>query len=162
MIIDDKSNGASYQVLQNYNTPPASVNSNKRSNEEMGNIDETSEPPQKMTHAELLFVRMQDIQNTVVENLTARAEDMRLQHIHKLGEAKIGDTVQVDVSGVDRGPGDLPMISCYILKINNETSMYKIATKHGVIEGWLARNQFQLCKQKLFTIDQVNIEKEFS
>ena len=66
MIIDEESNGASYEVLQNYNTPPASVNSNKRTNEEMGNIDETSEPPQKMTHAELFFFRMQDIQNTVV------------------------------------------------------------------------------------------------
>ncbi|CAF0997745.1 unnamed protein product, partial [Brachionus calyciflorus] len=39
---------------------------------------------------------------------------MEEQHIHKLGEAKVGDTVQVPVNEVDLGPADLINVLAYI------------------------------------------------
>ncbi|RNA07668.1 hypothetical protein BpHYR1_046460 [Brachionus plicatilis] len=47
------------------------------------------------------------------ENLNT-ADAMAMQHIHKLGEAKFGDTVQVSVPDVDRGPPDPFNILAYI------------------------------------------------
>ncbi|RNA39667.1 hypothetical protein BpHYR1_022093 [Brachionus plicatilis] len=62
------------------------------------------------------------------ENLKTGAEAMAMQHIHKLGEAIFGDTVQI--SDVDRGPADPVNILAYITKINNH-KLYQLATKHA-------------------------------
>ena len=87
---------------------------------------------------------------------------MRQQHIYKLGEDAIGDTVSVQVSDVDRASGDLPNVLCYILNINKERALYQLATKHGIVEGWLNRDQFSLCKQKIVKFDTLKLDKEFS
>ncbi|CAF0967028.1 unnamed protein product [Brachionus calyciflorus] len=106
-------------------------------------------------------IKLKDIQNSSVESLRNAAEVMAQQHIHKLGEAKVGDTVQVSVPDVDRGPADPVNILAYILKIN-EHGLYRLATKHGIISGWHARNYFQICKQKLIKFESLNLTKESS
>ena len=45
---------------------------------------------------------------------------MAQQHIHRLGEATVGDTVQVPVPDVNRGPGDVLHVLAYIIKINQQ------------------------------------------
>ncbi|CAF1026090.1 unnamed protein product, partial [Brachionus calyciflorus] len=92
-----------------------------------------------------------DIQETCSHNLRNAAEKMAQQHIHKLGESKVGDTVQVPVHEVDRGAGDLLNILAYIVKINKQ-----LATKHGIIKGWFSRNMFHICKQKLISPESLD------
>ena len=87
-------------------------------------------------------IKIADIQATCTENLTSFANKMAQQHIHKLGEAKVGDTVQVPVPDVDRGPADLIHILAYITQINKLHMTYQLATKHGIITGWHARKLF--------------------
>ncbi|CAF0781853.1 unnamed protein product [Brachionus calyciflorus] len=70
---------------------------------------------------------------------------MEQQHIQKLGEAKVGDTVQVPVNEVDRGPADLINVLAYITKLDKSYMTYQLATKHGIIAGWHTRNKFHLC-----------------
>lgn len=106
-------------------------------------------------------IKIRDIQNSCSENLKNAAEAMAMQHIHKLGEAKVGDTVQVSVPDVDRGPADPVNILAYITKINNH-KLYQLATKHGIIKGWHARNSFQICKQKLIKFEQLDLSIERS
>ncbi|CAF1016654.1 unnamed protein product [Brachionus calyciflorus] len=84
------------------------------------------------------------------------------QHIHKLGEAKIGDTVQVPIPDVDRGPGDLINILAYILDTNKSNMTYRLGTKHGIISGWDTRNKFHICKQKLLCLESLDLSKESS
>ena len=45
--------------------------------------------------------------------------------IRKLGQAKVGDTVQVELSKFDRGPLDCNYLLAYITEINDEHSLYK-------------------------------------
>lgn len=87
---------------------------------------------------------------------------MAQQHIHKLGEAKIGDTVQVPVPEVDRGPGDLPHILACIVEINKTNFTYRLATKHGLLKGWASRNQFAICAQRLIDASSLELGKEYS
>ena len=68
------------------------------------------------------------------------------QHMPKLCEVKVGDTVQVPVPEVDRGPGYLLHVLVYITRIKNAKSLYKLASKHGVLSGMYSRNQFHILK----------------
>ncbi|CAF0839758.1 unnamed protein product [Brachionus calyciflorus] len=78
-------------------------------------------------------------------NLQETVEKTAQQHIQKLGEAKVGDTVQLPVPEEDRGPADPQNIFAYILKISEKNMNYKLATKHGIIVGWFSRNLFSIC-----------------
>ena len=86
----------------------------------LSDINSERERASKMTRSEINAIRMDDIRSTVVSNLI---EKMSVQHIHKLGEAQVGDRVQVPMPDVDRGPGDLTNALAYILKV---CKFYKI------------------------------------
>ena len=90
-----------------------------------------------------------------VENLHAAADKMATQHIRKLGEAKVGDTVQVELSKLDCN-----YLLAYITEINEERSLYKLCTTKGMIKGWQARNVFAICRQKLVKYDSLDFSKE--
>ncbi|RNA32040.1 ATP-dependent DNA helicase pif1 [Brachionus plicatilis] len=87
----------------------------------------------KQTCFEANAIKIRDIQNSCGENLKTAAEAMAMQHIHKLGEAKVADTVQVSVPDVDRGPADPVNILAFITKIKNH-KLYQLATKYGIIK----------------------------
>ncbi|RNA01085.1 KRAB-A domain-containing 2-like [Brachionus plicatilis] len=87
------------------------------------------------------------------------AEKIEQQHIHKLGEAKVGDTVQVPAPDVYQGPADLTNVLAFITKIDNRQMNYQLETKHGIIAGWHARNKFHICKQKLLTLESLDLNK---
>ncbi|CAF0824934.1 unnamed protein product [Brachionus calyciflorus] len=110
----------------------------------MASDDLVMEISSKIKYFESNAIKLKDIQNSCGESLRNAAEVMAQQLIHKLGEAKVGDTLQVSVPDVDRGPADPVNILAYILKIN-EHGLYRLATKHGIISGWHARNYFQIC-----------------
>ena len=92
--------------------------------------------------------------------INIRSFNLAQQHIHKLGEAKVGYTVQVPVPDVDRGPGDLLNILAYIVKINKQHMTYQLATKHGIKKGWFSRNMFHICKQKLISPESLDLNTE--
>jgi hypothetical protein len=73
----------------------------------------------------------------------------------KFGE--IGDNVAIPIPMVDRGRGDPRNILGVILDCD-EQNMYTIAVKSGVIGSKYARNQFDLCPQKLLTCNDVNTQ----
>ena len=57
----------------------------------------------------------------------------------------MGDNVAIPIPMVDRGRGD-PRNILYVILVCNEQNMYTIAVKSKY-----ARNQFDLCPQKLLT-----------
>jgi hypothetical protein len=97
------------------------------------------------TRVNVFYKFYASISSTVSHNLRTRAEKMAQQHIHKLGEAKVGDTVKVQVPSVDRGHADMLHILAYILKVDTAHATYQLATKHGILDGWQSRNMFEIC-----------------
>ncbi|RNA20406.1 hypothetical protein BpHYR1_037758 [Brachionus plicatilis] len=75
---------------------------------------EVVDPTTKISRIEKNAINIAQIESTCSENLKQNAEKLAQQHVHKLGEAKVGDTVQVPVPDVDRGPADLLNILAYI------------------------------------------------
>ena len=57
---------------------------------------------------------------------------------------------------VDRGKGDQRNILDVIMQVCDEQIMYTIDVKSGIISSKYARNQFDLCTQKLLTNCDVN------
>ena len=78
----------------------------------------------------------------------------------KCGEA--GDNVAVPVPMVDRGRGDARNILGVIVNRDITTDIYTIAVKARVLKGGYARNQFDLCPQKLLSMTDVNLDKHVS
>ena len=74
-----------------------------------------------------------------------------------LKSGEVGDNVAIPIPMVDRGRGDPRNILGVILDCD-EHNMYTIAVKSGIISSKYARNQFDLCPQKLLTNCDVNME----
>ena len=62
--------------------------------------------------------------SAAVDDLHTATDKMAFQHIRKLGQAKVGDIVQVELSEFDRGPLDCNYLLVYITEINDERSLY--------------------------------------
>ena len=73
----------------------------------------------------------------------------------KAGEA--GDNVAVPIPMVDRGRGD-PRNILGVIVDRDENDMYTIAVKAGVLKAKYARNQFDLCPQRLLNDNDVDMD----
>lgn len=65
----------------------------------------------------------------------------------------VGDNVSVPVSQFDRSKGDPPNVIGVVLAA--EDNGYVIGTKRGIINGKLARNQFEFVQYKGLTAENV-------
>ena len=72
-----------------------------------------------------------------------------------------GDNVAVPIPSVDRGRGD-PRNILGVILYRDKRDQYRIAVKSGILKGLYSRNQFDLCPQKLLTLDHVNQEQSIS
>lgn len=70
-----------------------------------------------------------------------------------------GDNVTVAIPLVDRGRGDPRNLIAVVLDRDNN-DMYKLAAKHGILQGKYSRNQFSLCSEKLYQIEDMNTTTE--
>ena len=72
-----------------------------------------------------------------------------------------GDNVTVPVPLVDRGRGDSRNLLGIILD-RDENDLYRIAVRAGILKGKYARNQFDLCMQRLLLENDVKNDVEVS
>ena len=69
------------------------------------------------------------------------------------------DNVAVPIPLVDRDSGDQRNIGLLGVIVNRDLDTdHTIAVKAGVLHGRYPRNQFDLCPQRLLTLDDVNRE----
>ena len=68
-----------------------------------------------------------------------------------------GDNVAVPIPAVDRGRGD-PRHLLGVIADVDDNEQYTIACPSGVLKGKYARNQFDVCPQRLLLLDDVNGE----
>ena len=93
------------------------------------------------------------------ENLEKQAEKMKKESDKKFGEASVGTTVRVPVPEVDRGKGDHRSILGVVLESDN--GFYKIGTRSGVLKSKMVRSQFDTCREKIISSDEVP-DKEYA
>ena len=72
------------------------------------------------------------------------------------------DNIAVPVPLVDRGCGDPWNILGIIVNRNLDTDQYTIAVKAGILNGSYSRDQFDLCPQRLLTVNDVDQENQVS
>ena len=71
-------------------------------------------------------------------------------------EYNVGNNVTVAIPSVDRGRLNPENLIGVIIK-KDSNGMYQIAVKSGVLEGELARNQFDICG--LYSIEDMDLKK---
>ena len=75
----------------------------------------------------------------------------RIEHV----AGNPGDNVTVPIPLVDRGRADPRNIMGIIID-RDSNDLYRIAVRGGILKGKYARNQFDLCAQKLLNYDDVS------
>lgn len=78
---------------------------------------------------------------TAAENLVKQAKKMKATTDKSHPPANIGDNVTIPIPDVDKGKGDLRNIIGVILQKNDE-GLYKVGTKHGVLQKLYCRYYF--------------------
>lgn len=93
------------------------------------------------------------------DGLVKQAERMikRSRIVNRAGD--IGDNVTIPIPMFDRGRGD-PRNIIGVLVDRDENDMYRIAVRAGVLKGKYSRNQFDLCTQKLYVMEDVKTDTE--
>ena len=98
--------------------------------------------------------RIQKRRATPYSGQVAQAERVVKRTRVDLNAGVAGDNVAVPIPLVDRGRGDPRNILGVIVNRNLDTDT--IAVKAGILNGCYSRNQFDLCLQRLLTLDDVD------
>ncbi|CAG5004981.1 unnamed protein product [Parnassius apollo] len=133
----------------------------EKSDKETENQGNTTDPS-KITQSDQEIVialdkRKQDIGNIrklVGQSLKKQADKMLALSSVKYPAANTGDNVVVKIPDVDRAKADDRNIMVVIISLETE-GMYKLGTKHGILNQLYARNQFTVCKETFVTVDIV-------
>jgi hypothetical protein len=72
-----------------------------------------------------------------------------------------GDNVIVPIPLVDRGKGD-PRNLIGVILDRDENDLYKIEVSSGILKGHYSRNQFDLCKEQLYSLQDIDTGVEVS
>lgn len=68
--------------------------------------------------------------------------------------AEIGQNIRIRVPELDRAKADSRNIIAVITSVEN-VSLYKLGTKHGIVNQMYSRNEFTICKEKIISINDV-------
>lgn len=82
--------------------------------------------------------RIENARKIAQENLEKQAKRMKSSSDKLHQPAKVGDNVTVPIPNVDKGRGELRNIIGIVLQVNDD-GLYKIVTKHGVLQSLYTR-----------------------
>ena len=94
-------------------------------------------------------------------NLLQQAEYMKRSSNKRQKLLQVGDTVAVPVADVDRAKSDAHNVLARIQDINQDTMMYTLGTKSGMIEHKYIRSQLIACKKPLLEESDICTDKSF-
>ncbi|CAG5053753.1 unnamed protein product [Parnassius apollo] len=137
------------------------VKNEGKSDKETENQGNTTDPS-KITQSDQEIVialdkKKQDIGNIrkfVGQSLKKQAGKILALSSVKYPAVNTGDNVVVKIPDVDRVKADDRNIIAVIISQETE-GMYKLGTKHGILNQLYAKNQFTVCKETFITVDIV-------
>jgi len=83
-----------------------------------------------------------------------QADKMVEQSAKRFMAAKVGDTVMIPIPEVDRGRAEFRNVKGVVVSVE-ESGMYKLGTKHGLLNQLYSRNQFMPCINKFMSVEEV-------
>ena len=89
------------------------------------------------------------------ENLHKQAGKMLRLSNKQFEPAAIGDNVRVQVPEVDRSKCSSRNIIGVVMEIDEEKSLYKIGTSQGVLNSMYSRREFEICKERFVSVNDV-------
>jgi hypothetical protein len=95
----------------------------------------------------------------VKQNTTKQADQMLQLAKNKCPAPVVGNTVQVPIPDVDKGPIDPNHFLCCVVAINNDKKLYQLGNKHGLLDILLPINGSGVVRQNLIDIHDVNHTK---
>ncbi|XP_031332774.1 KRAB-A domain-containing protein 2-like [Photinus pyralis] len=94
---------------------------------------------------------------TAAEGLRKQAKKMKSHSDKSHPPANIGDNVMIPIPDVDKSKVDLRNIIGVVIDITDE-GLYKVGTKHGILQTLYCRTQFDVSAQRFITENDVNME----
>lgn len=70
-------------------------------------------------------------------------------------EALVGANVKLRIPDVDRTRVDLTNLLAIVMEINGDIPMYKLGTKHGILNNFYSRKDFVIIKETFVSIQDV-------
>jgi len=98
--------------------------------------------------------KIQSTRDFALCNLKKQAHKMLNVSSSKFPPAKIGDTVRVRIPDVDRARTDGRNILAIVMQTGQD-NLYKLGTKHGILNQKYSRNEFTVCKEKFLSVEEV-------
>ena len=100
----------------------------------------------RVIHVEQLGAKRKQLQ---------QADMMTKRSVKRFKLAHIGDTVMVPAPPlVDRGRAEMPNVKAVVVSVHGD-GLYKLGTKHGLLNQLYTRNQFSPCVEQFMTIAEV-------
>ena len=92
------------------------------------------------------------------ENLLQQATKMLRTSQKQFPPTQIGDTVRIQVPGVDRARTDNRNVLAVVVGID-DSDFYKLANENGTHKQLYTHNQFVICIEKLLSIDEISSQE---
>ena len=75
--------------------------------------------------------------------------------------ASLHDNILVNIDKVDKSQVNSPNLLCLIIDIkeHDRKTSYKCATRDCMLKNWLSRDQFDINKQKILSLESINADK---
>lgn len=91
-------------------------------------------------------------------NLLMQPTKMLQTSKRKFPPVQIDDTVRIQSSDVDHGRTDAGKVLAVVVGME-DSDFYKLANKNGILKQLYTHNQFEICKDKLLSIDEISCQE---
>ena len=117
--------------------------------------DNTDNPSSSAASSSGISLNRKRAKDGLIQQAQRMIKRSRIEHV----AGNPGDNVTVSIPVVDRGRGDPRNIMGVILE-RDANDLYRIAVKGGILSSKYARNQFDLCSEKLLSVENMSLDKE--
>ncbi|XP_045511256.1 KRAB-A domain-containing protein 2-like [Colias croceus] len=140
------------KILDNLTGKPDNENKNQGNTSDPSNITQCVSDQEVVIALDKKKQNIANIRKLVGQSLQKQADKMLALSSLKYPAANRGDNVVVKIPDVDRAKADDRNIMAVIISQETE-GMYKLGTKHGILNQLYTRNQFTVCKETFIKTD---------
>ncbi|XP_072398084.1 uncharacterized protein [Diabrotica undecimpunctata] len=144
---DDADDGAKHRVAAN-------GEDNGNGEDKTIGVEENEGHEEDGTEVGKTSKKIQEIRDLTKQSLIKQADRMLKHSNDRFPVANVGESVRVRIPEVDRTKADSRNIIVIIISVKDE-ELYKLGTKHGILNQLYARNEFTTYKETLISVNDV-------
>ncbi|XP_072380587.1 uncharacterized protein [Diabrotica undecimpunctata] len=127
---------------------------NDNGKDKTSGVEENEGHEEDGTEVEKTSKKIQEIRDLAKQSLIKQADRMLKHSNDRFPVANVGKSVRVQIPEVDKVKADSRNIIVIIISVEDER-LYKLGTKHGILNQVYARNEFTTCKETLISVNDV-------